>query len=232
MSEREQRRFQIGDRIQVGFLGDKYPYNYEIAKIFDLRDYRYYPNGDMNPESIIIKTQAFIRFDDWHETSLNDLYSDGLRKIKLVNTLEGMIETLDERYDIFVETFSLGDMDLIDKLENMSFEHNMELIELPDFEQNVYDFVKEKLNDPEWRENIKEETQALYEQDLINDMDLSCGLYNMDTLYLEAIADYALSHKEEVKLNDSIYDSDEFDAYLYHHLQVDRQREQPNYCLE
>lgn len=123
-------------------------------------------------------------------------------------------------------------MDLIDKLENMSFEHNMELIELPDFEQNVYDFVKEKLNDTEWRENIKEETQALYEQDLINDMDLSCGLYNMDTLYLEAIADYALSHKEEVKLNDSIYDSDEFDAYLYHHLQIDRQIEQPNYCLE
>lgn len=232
MNGKNQRRFQIGDRIQVGFLGDKNPHNYKTAKIFDLRDYRYYPDGNMDSKSIGTKTQAFLRFDDWKEITLNDLYSEGFGKVELVHSLENMLETLDEQYDIFIETFSMLELDLIDKLDNLSFEHIQELMELPEFEQSVYDFVKEKLNDPEWRENIKEETEALYEQDLINDMDLSCGLYNMDTLYLEAIGDFVLKHESQRSVNDPIYDSDEFDAYLYHHLQVDRQKEQPNYCLE
>ena len=220
MNEGTQRKFQIGDRIRVGFLGDKNPHNYQIAKIFDLRDYRYYPNGDMNPESIVTKTEAFIRFDDWHETTLMDVYSDGWGKVNLVDSLESMIETLDEQYDIFVESFSMLELDLIDKLDNLSFEQIQDLMELPEFEHSVYDFVQERLNDPEWREDIKSETVALYEQDLINDMDLSCGLYNMDTLYLEAIAEFALKHENQWQLSDSIYNSEEFDAYLWENQRI------------
>ena len=223
MIQENQRKFQVGDRIRVGYLGDNNPHNYQIAKIFDLQDYRYYPDGNMDSKSIGTKTQAFLRFDDWKEITLNDLYSEGFGKVELVHSLESLLETLDEQYDIFVETFSMLELDLIDKLDNLSFEHIQELMELPEFEQSVYDFVQERLNDPEWREDIKSETVALYEQDLINDMDLSCGLYNMDTLYLEAIGEFALKHESQWQLSDSIYNSDEFDAYLWENQRIRRE---------
>ena len=103
----------------------------------------------------------------------------------------------------FIENLSNEDIDLIDKLDNLcghgqisdtvyrlaNEERIFEIIE-----SYVREILIDDIGDTELAEEyidfIVEETQKLYEEELIpNKDDFSSGLYNCDDIYLYSIAD-------------------------------------------
>ncbi len=91
----------------------------------------------------------------------------------------------------FVQAITKDDVDLIDKLDNMSgSEITGELAKFINNNNELYskieDFVIEHL--AEYEDFIVSETEDLYEQELINEPDdYASGLYNCDEIYVRAI---------------------------------------------
>jgi len=103
----------------------------------------------------------------------------------------------------FIENLNNENIDLIDKLENLSesaqiSEAVYNLCQEKDNFESVEDYIREILQGQvgnseftdEYIDFIVEETENLYEQGLIDESDdFTGGLYNCDDLYLYAIAD-------------------------------------------
>jgi len=103
----------------------------------------------------------------------------------------------------FIENLNNENIDLIDKLENLSASAQISevvcnLCQEKDNFESVEDYIREILQGQvgnseltdEYIDFIVEETENLYEQGLIDESDdFTGGLYNCDDLYLYAIAD-------------------------------------------
>lgn len=103
----------------------------------------------------------------------------------------------------FIENLTNDDIDLIDKLENLSEAgqisetvydlcQNKETFEI--IESYVREILQDDIGDTELAEEyidfIVGETESLYKEELIDKADdFSSGLYNCDEIYLYAIAD-------------------------------------------
>lgn len=100
----------------------------------------------------------------------------------------------------FIKNLDSNDIDLVDKLDNLSgsgdiSEDVCELAEehMKDIENHIKAILQNQTDEPELTERyiqfIEEETSDLYEQGLINEADdYTGGLYNCDGLYLRAIS--------------------------------------------
>ena len=103
----------------------------------------------------------------------------------------------------FIENLSKEDIDLIDKLDNLCGHGQIsETVYRLAMEERTFDIIEsyideiliDDIGDTELAEEyitfIVEETERLYEQGIINEVDdFSSGLYNCDDIYLYAIAD-------------------------------------------
>lgn len=103
----------------------------------------------------------------------------------------------------FIDNLSYDDIDLIDKLDNLHGHGQIsdtvyDLCNDEDTFEIIEHYIREILQDDigdtelakEYIEFIVEETESLYEQELIDEADdFTGGLYNCDDLYLYAIAD-------------------------------------------
>lgn len=103
----------------------------------------------------------------------------------------------------FIENLSNEDIDLVDKLDNLNGAGQIsdkvyDLASEKDNFETIEHYVREILQDDigdtemaeEYIEFIVAETESLYEQGLIDEVDdFTGGLYNCDDLYLYAIAD-------------------------------------------
>lgn len=110
----------------------------------------------------------------------------------------------------FIDNLTSEDVDLYDKLDNLcghaqitdtiykmaSVQAYFELIE-----DNVIEMLQDSMTCPrrdKYIAFIKEETQSLFEQNLINEEDdFTSGLYNCDSLYL-----YAISRALDIDMED------------------------------
>ena len=99
----------------------------------------------------------------------------------------------------FIKNLTNDDIDLIDKLDNLSgqiSDYVYELMQDEDNFENVNEYIKEILWGEAYEHRTKEfidfiidETNELYAEDMCAKNDFSAGLYNCDELYLLAIAD-------------------------------------------
>jgi hypothetical protein len=103
------------------------------------------------------------------------------------------------RINDFINNLTNNDIDLIDKLDNLSSqisEYAYELMEEEENFENANEYIKEILRGEamedlteEYIDFIVEETNNLYEEGLCEKDEFSAGLYNCDELYLLVIAD-------------------------------------------
>lgn len=102
----------------------------------------------------------------------------------------------------FIDNLSNEDIDLIDKLDNLCGHgqisetvYNLALKKdnFEAIEHYVREILQDDIGDTELAEEyihfINDETQVLYEEEIIENIDYSAGLYNCDEIYLYAIAD-------------------------------------------
>lgn len=91
----------------------------------------------------------------------------------------------------FANNLTSDDIDLIDKLDNMDgCEITGELAEMIKGHKPLFVTIEEyiKMHINEYEDFIVEETESLYEQELIQDeYDFASGLYNCDEIYVRAI---------------------------------------------
>lgn len=92
--------------------------------------------------------------------------------------------------DIFFEDLIFTDIDLCDKLSNMSENEITE--ELAEYIMNDYDLqtkIEENVTElaPRFKDFIVDEAESLFAQDLTENLDYTSGLYNCDELYVLAI---------------------------------------------
>ena len=117
----------------------------------------------------------------------------------------------------FIENLRKEDIDLVDKLDNL-YGHGQisETVYIRANRKDNFDpienFVKEILQGNIWDLKlaekyinfIVEETQRLYEEELIDDAaDFTAGLYNCDEIYLYAIADALYLKMDELETYES-----------------------------
>ena len=62
--EEEKLTLNVGDLVNVGYISDCNPHNYEIAEVVVARPYKYYPNG--TPDCYEMRKQIGYRFKEHH----------------------------------------------------------------------------------------------------------------------------------------------------------------------
>ena len=67
--------FRVGDKVKIPYISDCNPHNDKVGTITWLRDYNYYPNGNLN--AIETRTQGTITYDDGTTEGVGDFYRKG-----------------------------------------------------------------------------------------------------------------------------------------------------------
>ena len=99
-----------------------------------------------------------------------------------------------EKFKKFAENLNSDDIDLTNKLSNMcDSEITSELVNMIENDKGKQQKIEEyiKRNIYQYEDDIVKEALRLFDEDLIDTIDYSSGLYNTDSLYICAIA-YAL----------------------------------------
>ena len=115
----------------------------------------------------------------------------------------------------FIDNLTNDDIDLIDKLDNLSeqiSEYAYELMKEKENFENANEYIKEILQGEacEWLTEkyinfIEEETNDLYEGGFCEKDDFSAGLYNCDELYLIVIADVLDCNVDDLEELEEVY---------------------------